>query len=69
MELVTLNTMMVTPVHSTRAEPIDRSICPVMMTSAIPRAMDPTIQVFWLPRTATTWLHLKVLPLAWMVKA
>ena len=46
MELVMLKTMMVTPVHSTSWEPTDRSICPVMMTKAIPRAMVPTMTVF-----------------------
>ena len=69
MELVMLNTMMVTPVHSTSWEPTDRSICPVMMTKAMPRAIVPTITVFWLERMAAMWLHLKELPLELMVKA
>ena len=69
MELVVLKTIMVTPVHSTSWEPTDRSIWPVMMTKAMPRAMVPTMTVFWLERMAAMWLHLKVLPLEVMVKA
>ena len=62
MEFVRLNTMMVMPVQRTRDEPTERSICPVMMTKAMPSAIVPTMQVFWLPRIATMWLHLKEFP-------
>ena len=46
MEFVTLKVIIVTPVHSTRADPMERSICPVMMTKAMPSAIVPTMQVF-----------------------
>ena len=61
--------MMETPVQRTREEPTERSIWPVIMTQAIPRAIVPTITVFWLLRIAAMWLHLKVLPLELMVMA
>ena len=64
MELVTLKTTIVAPVHSTREDPTERSICPVMMTKAMPSAMVPTITVFWLLRIAAIWPKLKVLPFA-----
>ena len=46
MELVILKATIVALVVNTKEEPMDRSICPVIMTKAIPRAMVPTIQVF-----------------------
>ena len=45
-ELVMLKATIVALVVKTREEPIERSICPVMITNAIPRAIVPTIQVF-----------------------
>ena len=69
MEFVMLKAMMETPVQRTREEPTERSIWPVIMTQAIPRAIVPTITVFWLLRIAAMWLHLKVLPLELMVMA
>ena len=59
---------MATPLQSTSAEPTERSICPVMMTSAMPSAIVPTMTVFWLARIAVMWPHLNAFPFASMVK-
>ncbi len=45
-ELVILKATIVALVVKTSADPIERSICPVMITRAMPRAIVPTIHVF-----------------------
>ena len=68
-EFVMLKTTIHALVVNTSEEPIERSICPVSTTSAIPIAMVPMIQVFCELSIAVMWLHLKLLPFAEMVNA